>query len=95
MKGANMVGKRVLRTVPLVLSLVLLSATGAATATILEFIEIQQQGVDGVDGLSDATSATVSPDGLNVYATGGHIGQGASAGLFSLEWSWAGLGGAL
>ena len=67
-----MIGNKVLHMVLLALSLVLLSATGAATSTILEFIEIQQQGVGGVDGLSDVTSATVSPDGLNVYATGGH-----------------------
>ena len=67
-----MIGKKVLQMVLLALCLVLLSATGAATTTILEFIEIQQQGVGGVDGLSDITSATVSPDGLNVYATGGH-----------------------
>ena len=67
-----MIAKKVLQMVPLALSLVLLSATSAATTTILEFIEIQQQGVGGVDGLSNVTSVTVSPDGLNVYATGGH-----------------------
>ena len=67
-----MIAKKVLQMVPLALSLVLLSTISAATTTILEFIEIQQQGVGGVDGLSNVTSATVSPDGLNVYATGGH-----------------------
>jgi len=37
----------------------------------LTFLEMHQDGVDGVDGLYEARSVTVSPDGKNVYATGG------------------------
>jgi 6-phosphogluconolactonase (cycloisomerase 2 family) len=68
------VGKRVLWIVLLAFSLVLPSTIGAASVAIFEFVEIQQQGVGGVVGLSDVTSATVSPDGLSVYATGAHNG---------------------
>jgi 6-phosphogluconolactonase (cycloisomerase 2 family) len=37
----------------------------------LAFVEVHKYGVGGVDGLNDATSLTVSPDGKNLYATGG------------------------
>ena len=36
----------------------------------LTFLEIQRNGTNGVDGLDFATSTTISPDGLHLYATG-------------------------
>ena len=37
----------------------------------LTYVQMLRDGVDGVDGLNGALSVTVSPDGRNVYATGG------------------------
>jgi 6-phosphogluconolactonase (cycloisomerase 2 family) len=42
------------------------SATGALT-----FVEVVRNGVNGVDGLNGASSVTVPPDGVHVYATAG------------------------
>jgi 6-phosphogluconolactonase (cycloisomerase 2 family) len=38
----------------------------------LTFLEIHQDGYGGVNGLEGAHSVVVSPDGLRVYAAGGH-----------------------
>ncbi len=37
---------------------------------ILDFIEVQKDGIDSVDGLAGARSVTVSPDGKFLYASG-------------------------
>jgi cysteine-rich repeat protein len=47
-----------------------LTAAPPAYSGGLIFLEAEFQGVGGVDGIEGATSAAVSPDGKNVYATG-------------------------
>jgi 6-phosphogluconolactonase (cycloisomerase 2 family) len=44
------------------------ATTANASATVLSFVEMEQDGVDSVDGLYGAFSVAVSPDGDHVYA---------------------------
>lgn len=42
-----------------------------ATSGSLGFVEVERQGIGGVQGLLAANAVAVSPDGTNVYVTGG------------------------
>jgi 6-phosphogluconolactonase (cycloisomerase 2 family) len=65
-----MTAKNLVPTVLLSLSLLVVAATTAPVATILNFVEVQMNGAGNVTNLSTPSSITVTADGINVYATG-------------------------
>ena len=65
-----MTRKNFVPIVLLLLSLLVVAATTAPVATILDFVEVQINGVGDVTNLSTPSSVTVTADGINVYATG-------------------------
>src|SRR5437667_211196 len=73
----NQIMNRRLRTLTFSLSLLLLAAARPIHAAdglaygALFFVERERDSVDGVAGLAGVNAVAVSPDGLNVYATGG------------------------